>query len=173
MPLHALTSLQYWIDWLKLEYGSSAFISHVLFPGTLLLVVLVLAILMSFQDRKKKVPSKVNIPLQALLTVLTPTCSIWPKFYRALVNHAHASEAKTIKLPLAKLFEDISRGNIEFRDLRNDLPDLLCGNLRAYAWSICLEVEVSFQVAILRWLSLSDLSSIKVSNPPYSVIGYS
>jgi hypothetical protein len=109
----------------------------------------------------KKVPSKADIPFQALLTVLTPTCSIWPPFYLALVHRARYSKPKSIILPLFKLMDDIYSGQIELRDPQNDLPGLLRDHLCVDACFFRLEIEATSRVAVLRWLLLSDLPTLK------------
>jgi hypothetical protein len=115
-----------------------------------------------FQNRQKKVLSKAQNPLQALLTILTPTHSAWPLSYSALVQRVSTSGSNTITISLAQLLGDVYLGTLELRDPTNDLPDLFRGGIKAYGWWIRLNVGTSYRIAVLRWLSSSAIPMYKV-----------
>jgi hypothetical protein len=153
-----LDLFSYWID----RFSGSHTRGFFIVCSVLLLSPLFLSLFRN--GIKNSAPYKTDVPLQALLTVLTPSCSIWPSSYLALVRRARTSKSQTIKLPLFKLLKDVTYGQIELRDPQNDLPDLLRDHCRVYAWFVCLEVEISCQIAVLRWLLLSDLPTLKACN---------
>ncbi|KAG1741968.1 hypothetical protein EDB19DRAFT_1634285 [Suillus lakei] len=80
--------------------------------------------------------------LQALQTVLVPSCSLWPARYIKLVKNApnHRSGSRII-IPLSMLLQDVCDGIIELRDPLYDLEDLIHGGVCAYGCSMHLSVD--------------------------------
>ncbi|CCM00000.1 uncharacterized protein FIBRA_02025 [Fibroporia radiculosa] len=86
--------------------------------------------------------------LQALLVVLTPTCSLWSPIYLNTTRLA-ASRHRTILLPLQTLISDVISGTVELRDPSLDLPKLFAGLLRVDDWAIDIYVEWSWWANII------------------------
>jgi hypothetical protein len=88
--------------------------------------------------------------LQALQTVLVPSCSLWPARYIKLVKHASNYHTESrIVVPLSMLLQDVCDGVIELRDPLHDLEDLMDEGVCAYGCSISLKVEWKWWV---EWL---------------------
>ncbi|KAG2135228.1 uncharacterized protein EDB93DRAFT_1171541 [Suillus bovinus] len=80
--------------------------------------------------------------LQALQTVLVPSCSLWPARYIRLVKHAsNKRNGSRIIVPLSMLLQDVYDGVIELRNPLYDLEDLIDQGVRAYGCSISLKIE--------------------------------
>ncbi|KAG0695191.1 hypothetical protein DFH29DRAFT_283250 [Suillus ampliporus] len=63
--------------------------------------------------------------LQALQTVIVPTCSLWPARYINLVQYASTNgTGSNIIIPLSMFLQDVCDGVIELRDPVSDLEDL-------------------------------------------------
>lgn len=99
--------------------------------------------------------------LQALSSILTPTCTSWPKDYTGFLVHTTCPKSKTITLPISRLFGEICLGNIEIRDF-SDLPCLLKGQIRTYGWNVSLSVDLSMKSAVLRWIAAPQPVATKV-----------
>ena len=69
--------------------------------------------------------------LQALLTIITPTQSVWPRQYVNLVYRAAATRDFPVQIPLETLYEDVLKQRIELRNPKAHLPRLLRGVARA------------------------------------------
>ncbi|KAG2119435.1 hypothetical protein DEU56DRAFT_760952 [Suillus clintonianus] len=82
--------------------------------------------------------------LQALQTVLVPSCSLWPARYIQLVKHASNHRfGSRIVIPLSLLLQDVCDGVIELRDPLYDLEDLIHGGVCAYGCSLRGDVLVT------------------------------
>ncbi|KAG2100203.1 uncharacterized protein F5147DRAFT_839280 [Suillus discolor] len=105
--------------------------------------------------------------LQALQTVIVPSCSLWPARYIKLVKYAsnHRTGSRIV-VPLGMLLQDVCDGVIELRDPLYDLEDLIDQGVRAYGCSVSLKVEWKWWV---EWLDLmARLRRGDVSAPPPS-----
>ncbi|RPD66502.1 hypothetical protein L226DRAFT_609331 [Lentinus tigrinus ALCF2SS1-7] len=67
--------------------------------------------------------------LQALLTIITPTQSVWPRAYVNLAYFAAATGERSVPLPLQTLYEDVVKQRIELRNPKLHLPLLFRGAL--------------------------------------------
>ena len=94
--------------------------------------------------------------LQALLTIMTPTCMAWPTDYAAVLNHLSCTRSKTIRIQLSDFLHHVGTGTVEFRSF-DDFSHLLRCQLRAYGWLVCLEVDISLRSSVLRWILLSQI----------------
>jgi hypothetical protein len=113
-------------------------------------IVLVLIFAACFSPIFVPCPSEENshharTALQALQTVLVPTCSLWPARYiqlvqRASINPDHGSRSK-IAIPLSMLMQDVCDGVIELRDPVSDLEDLMDGGVSAYGCCVSLSID--------------------------------
>ncbi|OBZ65731.1 hypothetical protein A0H81_14326 [Grifola frondosa] len=102
--------------------------------------------------------------LQALLTIVTPTCSLWPQDYLEAVRHATVSRKTSLELPLHALINDVIAGKLELRDPRTYLPCLFMRSLTIDGWSLLLRIELSWWILVLRWIISSQLFSAQTSN---------
>jgi len=110
-------------------------------PLFLLTASLLLAIAWPWLHGRTRDDTRVRAALQALLTVITPSCSLWPSRYTKLVKQASISPDNRIMLPLHIFVHDVLDGVVEVRDPLNDLVDLIrATGINANGWNICLSV---------------------------------
>ncbi|KAG2337955.1 hypothetical protein BDR05DRAFT_969656, partial [Suillus weaverae] len=108
----------------------------------------------------RKDSQRARTALQALQTVLVPSCSLWPARYIKLVKHAsnHRTGSRIV-VPLSMLLQDVCDGVIELRDPLCDLEDLIDKGVCAYGCSVSLNVEWKWWVEWLdRMVRLNILS---------------
>ncbi|KAG1724763.1 uncharacterized protein EDB91DRAFT_1170124 [Suillus paluster] len=112
-----------------------------------------------FRPRLTKDSQRARTALQALQTVLVPSCSLWPARYIKLVQYAsnHGSGSRII-IPLSMLLQDICDGVIELRDPASDLEDLVGDGVRAYGCYVHLSVEWKWWAEWLDRTLRGDLS---------------
>ena len=125
---------------------------------------LVLFCCSQFPIERQETRNELGDPLQALLTVITPTRSLWPPSYSVLVNEARISRRKVIGIPLYQLLSDVSTGKMELRDPQLDLCDLFQDTLCVYGWGIRLSIGYCDWMAAARSVSTSILSALLVSD---------
>ncbi|OJA13882.1 hypothetical protein AZE42_05403 [Rhizopogon vesiculosus] len=127
------------------------------YPWSLLQIILVLILATCFLRTFIPRPPKENshharTVIQALQTVLVPTCSLWPTRYIRLVKrastHGHGSASKIV-IPLSMLLQDVRDGLMELRDPVCDLEDLMDGGVSAYGCYVCLRIDWKWRV---HWL---------------------
>lgn len=99
--------------------------------------------------------------LDVLLTLISPTKSLWPK---DIIQVASAHKDKIIKLPLSQLLSHIAAGTLEFRNPSQDLITLVKdgGVYRVDEWCIALVVDASWWITIGFWIFKSCVNIIKV-----------
>ncbi|KAH7909928.1 hypothetical protein BJ138DRAFT_167834 [Hygrophoropsis aurantiaca] len=102
--------------------------------------------------RRRENVAKTRSALEALLTIICPSCSLWPKRYTKLAQAASLSGRESLSLPLSALMDDIYAGTIELRDPIGDLPSLLDGNTRVYAWAVKIQLGYTRCFMVLDWL---------------------
>lgn len=102
-------------------------------------------------------PSK---SLEALLTILTPTCVAWPADYHVLFKHSTSPHSMTIKICVSHFLRNVSAGAVELKNI-NDLPYLFCRQLRAYGWLVSFDVDFFLWTSVLRWILVSQIPGFK------------
>jgi hypothetical protein len=118
-------------------------------------IILVLLFVIRFWTTSSSRPptkdsQRARTALQALQTVLVPSCSLWPARYIKLVKHAsNRRTGSIIIVPLSMLLQDVCDGIIELRDPLYDLEDLMDQGVRAYGCFVSLKVEWKWWV---EWL---------------------
>ncbi|KAI6045568.1 hypothetical protein EDC04DRAFT_2598546 [Pisolithus marmoratus] len=119
-----------------------------------ILVIIFCALLwLSWTRSRRKDQARSRAALRALLTVITPSCSLWPSRYTKLVKNASIRANHRIALPLNMVIQDVLEGVIEFRDPLVDLVDLTRG-IEVNGWNICVHMEWKLWVdAMGLWLS--------------------
>ena len=127
-------------------------------PYVILAIILLLILAAGFLRKfmacsPKETSSHARTALQALQTVLVPTCSLWPTRYIQLVKRAsshsgHRSGSKLV-VPLSMLLQDVCDGVIELRDPISDLEDLMDSGISAYGCYVCLSIDWKWWV---EWL---------------------
>ncbi|KAG1827611.1 uncharacterized protein BJ212DRAFT_1313501 [Suillus subaureus] len=120
----------------------------------LIAIILVLLFVIRFWTTSFRTPTKdsqrARTALQALQTVLVPSCSLWPARYIKLVKHtSNHRTGSRIVVPLSMFLQDVCDGVIELRDPLYDLEDLIDQGVRAYGCSVSLKVEWKWWV---EWL---------------------
>ncbi|KAL4067759.1 hypothetical protein V8B97DRAFT_1915362 [Scleroderma yunnanense] len=84
---------------------------------------------------------RVRAALHALLTVIAPSCSLWPSRYTKLVKQASVSPDNCIVLPLHMFIQDVLDGVVELRDPLKNLADLTHTGVKANGWNICIGID--------------------------------
>ncbi|TCD67273.1 hypothetical protein EIP91_000295 [Steccherinum ochraceum] len=84
------------------------------------------------KDRKRAI-------LQKLLTVITPTRSLWSDNYWNLAKNAIKSQR--LSIPVVALVDGLAKGEVELRDPQKSLPDLLLGRLMVDGLEVRLESD--------------------------------
>ncbi|KAG2750627.1 hypothetical protein P692DRAFT_20411058 [Suillus brevipes Sb2] len=139
-------------------------------------IILVLLFVIPFWTSSSSRPltkdsQRARTALQALQTVLVPSCSLWPARYIKLVKHApNHRTGPRIVIPLSMLLQDVCDGVIELRDPLYDLEDMMDEGVCAYGCSINLKVEWKWWVEWLdRMLRVrvpgEDMRSCPFKNP--------
>ncbi|KII89192.1 hypothetical protein PLICRDRAFT_175414 [Plicaturopsis crispa FD-325 SS-3] len=123
---------------------------------------LLLCVFSSRRPTKKPDLAEIRMALHALLTVISPTRSIWPSSYPAIAKKSVHERSGTLMLPLIDLANDIISGSIEFRNIQHDLPALIHGDIDADGWSVRIHTRWSCCIKIL-----SCVVNLQLSAPPY------
>ena len=111
-----------------------------------------IAIACSWPLCKTRDDARARAALQALLTIITPSCSLWPSRYTRLVKQASISPDNRIMLPLHSFVQDVLDGAIELRDPLNNLVDLTrATGIDANGWNVCLRVGSRSWVSTLKF----------------------
>ena len=117
-----------------------------------LLIAFLLAIVWPWLYSRTRDDARVRAALQALLTVITPSCSLWPSRYTKLVKQASVSPDNRVILPLHTFVQDVLDGVVEVRDPLNNLVDLIrATGINANGWNICLSVGLRSWVNALEF----------------------
>ncbi|KAF9227758.1 hypothetical protein BS17DRAFT_774263 [Gyrodon lividus] len=111
----------------------------------------ILFLLFVFVRSREEDRTRTRTALQALLTIITPTCSLWPTRYIELARRAESFPHPRISLPLEMVIGDAIAGVIEFRDPINDLADLVGSGIKVYGWIICLSIEWKWWIEAFEW----------------------
>ena len=99
---------------------------------------------------------KPSTSLEALLTIMTPTCVAWPADYHVLFKHSTSTRSMTIKICVSHFLRNIGAGTVELKNV-NDLPHIFCRRLRAYGWLVSFDVDFFLWTAVLRWILVSQI----------------
>lgn len=97
-------------------------------------------------------------PIRALLQVLTPRTSHWPKAYLLACAKAESDPRRQIFLPLERLVTDMALGNIELRNPCEDLPCLILEGLAVRGWIVSIipdsgSVQMDLGYLCFGWLA--------------------
>lgn len=130
-------------------------IQQLILPLCIFLFFIVFSTLLRL-NIKKTGYTRTQEHFQALLSITTPTQSMWPTACSALRSYTYTS--RRIEFSLTGLMDDIFSGRLELRDPYNDLPELFCDEVRAYGWSIRIRVGNSWWIKVLSWFSWLPIS---------------
>ncbi|KIK81562.1 hypothetical protein PAXRUDRAFT_155829 [Paxillus rubicundulus Ve08.2h10] len=111
------------------------------------LLVLLFIVLRSREENR----ARTRTALQAILTLITPTSSLWPARYIELARCAGSLSPPGIFVPLEVILWDIIEGIIEFRDPINDLADLICSEMKVYGFTMSLSIEWKWWIEAFEW----------------------
>lgn len=124
--------------------------------GMLCFLVLAVFRLYLFCSRRSHVVQSARGVLQAMLTIITPTSSIWPPPYPSLAYRAAIQKTQlrtTLHIPLHTLYYDILRGLVELRNPRDHLPVLFKESLSNVSeLSVYLDVDFYWWIKLLVWM---------------------
>ncbi|KAF8844825.1 hypothetical protein BDN67DRAFT_962265 [Paxillus ammoniavirescens] len=95
--------------------------------------------------------TRTRTALQAILTLITPTCSLWPTRYIELARRAGSVSHSRISVPFEAIVGDVIEGIIEFRDPINDLADLLGSGVKVYGCTIGMSIEWKWWIEAFEW----------------------
>lgn len=132
--------------------------------GMLCFLVLAVFRLYFYCSRRSHVVQSAREVLQAMLTVITPTSSIWPPPYPSLAYRAAIQKTQlrtTLHIPLHTLYFDILRGLVELRNPREHLPALLKESLSGVSdLSVYLDVDFYWWIKLLAWMGSYNVFTI-------------
>lgn len=94
--------------------------------------------------------------LRSLLTVIAPTCSLWPSRYVKLVSILRSH----VDLPLAMVIEDTTDGIIEFRNPIDDLEDLIGSGITINGHTIRVSIGWKWWISCFEWWMLAKVRII-------------
>jgi hypothetical protein len=98
---------------------------------------------------------RICAPLNAVLTFLTPTSSVWPTSYLPNARHSILDGRATFSLPLHTLFDDVISGAIELRNPAVDLPAFILRVHRPRGWAVMPYIKPSWHIhAVMRTVCL-------------------
>lgn len=124
----------------------------------LMLSILALTLLFTlFCFRTRQLVAEPSTSLEALLTIMTPTCVAWPTDYNVLFKHSTSSHSMTVRVHVSDFLRNVSAGTVELKDI-NDLPHLFRRQLRAYGWLVSLDVDFLLWTSVLQWILVSQIS---------------
>ncbi|KAH7889593.1 hypothetical protein F5I97DRAFT_555760 [Phlebopus sp. FC_14] len=142
-----------WLD-VPTRWAASPRLAQPAALGILLSATLV-SIFLSFHAwYRKEDHTHTRTALQALLTVITPTCSLWPPQYTELAKRASIA-GSNIAVPLDTLIHDFVDGVIELRNPVMDLAHLVSSGCPVGGWTICISVEWKWWTEALEWWLVS------------------
>ncbi|KAI6109677.1 hypothetical protein F5141DRAFT_1215166 [Pisolithus sp. B1] len=121
--------------------------------GLLVIIFFAFLWLSPWTRSHKEHQARSRAALRALLTVITPSCSLWPSRYTKFVKNSSSIRANDrIALPLDMVIQDVLEGVIEFRDPLIDLVELTDG-IQVNGWTVCVYSEWKLWVdAMELWL---------------------
>ncbi|KAI0818975.1 hypothetical protein BC629DRAFT_689880 [Irpex lacteus] len=90
-----------------------------------------------------------RLPLQALITVITPTESRWPAYYHNITRRNSSARDPYIQLSLNRLWDDLLSGTVELLRPELSLPDLITDQLYAYGWRFRLIVDCGWMLGCM------------------------
>lgn len=90
-----------------------------------------------------------RLPLQALITVITPTESRWSAYYHNVARCNSSARDPYIQLSLSRLWNDLLSGTVELLRPELSLPDLITDQLYAYGWKFRLTVDSGWMLGCM------------------------
>ncbi|KAF8447816.1 hypothetical protein L210DRAFT_848828 [Boletus edulis BED1] len=96
---------------------------------------------------------RTRVALKALVTVLVPTCSLWPSRYIGLASASRFH----IDIPLEVIIKDTIDGVIEFRNPSNDLVDLIGSGRIVNRHIICISIGWKWWIKYFKWWMLAKV----------------
>ncbi|KAH0830698.1 hypothetical protein J3R83DRAFT_2176 [Lanmaoa asiatica] len=104
--------------------------------------------------------------LRALLTVIVPTCSLWPSRYIELARVLRSR----VDIPLEVIIEDTIGGVIEFRKPIDDLADLICSGAIVNGNTICINIGWKWWISCFEWWMFAQGTPTGQSKSGYSLL---
>ncbi|KAF8559708.1 hypothetical protein OG21DRAFT_1600347 [Imleria badia] len=88
--------------------------------------------------------------LQALVTVVVPTCSLWPSRYIELASVLRSD----VNIPLEVIIKDTINGVVEFRNPSTDLANLIGSGATANGHTIRINIGWKWWIKYFQWWML-------------------
>ena len=102
---------------------------------------------------------QLRLPLHALMTVIAPTESRWPVYYRDTACR-NSSGRGSLQLSLSHLWNDVLEGRIGFMHPAFNLSDLVEGRRSVRGWKVDITVDSTWILACMLRVSMARLASI-------------
>lgn len=98
----------------------------------------------------------IRVALQALVTVVVPTCSLWPSRYIELASVLRSH----IDIPFEVIIKDTIDGVIEFRNPINDLADLIGSRATVNGHTVRINIGWKWWINCFEWWMLAKVRII-------------
>ena len=108
---------------------------------------------LAFSRSRKEHDMRTRAALSALLTIVTPTCSLWPSRYVKLASILRSH----ICIPFEMIMEDAANGVIELRNPVNDLADLIGSGAAINGHTMCMVVGWKWWIDYFEWQVLAKV----------------
>lgn len=132
-----------------------------------LFLVFISICFLAFLRPRKEDHMHTRAALQALLTVVVPTCSLWPGRYIELASVLRSR----VDIPLEVIIEDTIDGVIEFCNPIDDLAGLIGTGTTVNGHTICINIGWRWWISCFQWWMLAKvrptyhLPDIRVTHP--------
>lgn len=104
-------------------------------------------------------PEQLRLPLHALLSVIAPTESRWPIYYRNIAR-CSSSGSGSLQLSLSQLWTDVLEGRIEIMNPASNLSDLVEGRRSVRGWKVDIAVDYTWILTCMLHVSMARLASV-------------
>lgn len=128
-----------------------AFFASLAFPAVVAIVYLLLIYIFRVILYSDREISQARQALDALLSILSPTRSLWPSFYTRIAKRSGIFETRQLDIPASRLINDVATGVIQLRDAENDLEDFLEDRVCVDGWRIRVAVDWDLRYRVMKW----------------------
>lgn len=112
---------------------------------------------LAFSRPRKDYDVHTRAALRALLTIASPTSSLWPSRYVKLASIRRLH----VDIPLEMIIEDTTDGVIELRDPVNDLVDLVGSGTTVRGHTIRMTITWKWWIDCFEWWVLAKVRTVR------------
>ena len=117
--------------------------------GILLLLIVLGFSLSTIRRRPRLVNSQdLSLPLDALMTLVSPTTSLWPPTYLRAARRGGQAHQQVLVISLQSLQDDCISDAVELRSSPSKLPDLILDTLQHRGWRVRLHVDAAWRLRV-------------------------